>query len=296
MIRVNDFNLTAAEDVKPAGELTGDCRSGDVCRDTALVVDEQAGYDRRLARSLCSRGDVSLFLDVDGTLLDFAYRADEVLTPVGLGPTIARLERKLSGALALVSGRPIAELDRLFRPLRLRASGVHGAEMRFHPDEAAQIADDAAPLPAMLRTALDVGLSSFEGAFAEDKGFSVAVHYRATAAATCRLRAILEDLIASEPRLELEIINGHNVLELKTRGVSKGKAIAAFLDVPPFLGRTPIFVGDDETDKSGFATVAARGGVGFSVGVRRPGTSGVFENPRAVRQWLAAFAAGRQRE
>jgi trehalose 6-phosphate phosphatase len=168
--------------------------------------------------------------------------------------------------------------------------------MRFHPDKPARIADGVAPLPATLRTALDVALFDFDGAFVEDKGFSLAIHYRPTAATTGRLRAILEDLIADEPRSELEVMNGHNVLELKPRGADKGKAIAAFLDVPPFLGRTPIFVGDDETDESGFSIVADRGGIGLSVGVRRRGASGVFENPQAVRKWLAAFAVEGQRE
>ena len=260
------------------------------------MVGDQAGDCDRLALLVRSRRDFALFLDVDGTLLDFANRPGDVVTPVGLTAAIARIERALSGALALVSGRPIADIDRLFSPLRLRASGVHGAEMRFHPDETAQIADGVAPLPATVGAAVATALHGFEGAFAENKEFSIAVHYRSTAAATGRLRASLEDLIAGEPGAGLEIMKGRNVLELKARSFGKGRAIAAFLEVAPFLGRMPIFVGDDETDESGFAAVAARGGIGLSVGVRRPGASGVFENPQAVRNWLAAFAVEGQRE
>ena len=92
----------------------------------------------------------ALFLDVDGTLLDIAAAPDRVVVPDGLAATIARLERLLGGALAIVTGRTLADLDRLFFPLRTRAAGVHGAEMRFAPDEVAVEMPGAAPLPDSL--------------------------------------------------------------------------------------------------------------------------------------------------
>ena len=114
-----------------------------------------------------SDGPVSLFLDVDGTLLDLAERPDEVVMPAGLLATLAEVERKVEGALALVSGRAIDDLDRLFEPLRLRASGVHGAQMRFDPSEPAAPSRGAVELPASLWAALTRAVRKFPGAFAE---------------------------------------------------------------------------------------------------------------------------------
>src|SRR5271167_2801512 len=130
-----------------------------------------------------SDGPVALFLDVDGTLLDFAERPHEVVTPAGLVATLAKAERKLEGALALVSGRAIDDVDRLFEPLRLRASGVHGAEMRFNPGEPAKPLPAAKELPQSLSTALRRAVEACPGAFVENKRFSIAVHYRLALAA-----------------------------------------------------------------------------------------------------------------
>lgn len=120
----------------------------------------------------------ALFLDVDGTILDLAERPDDVVTPPGLVATLVRTEHKLAGALALISGRPIAELDRLFEPLRFRASGVHGAEMRFEPGGPSISARGARELPQSLWTDLTRVVATFPGALVENKRFSFAVHYR----------------------------------------------------------------------------------------------------------------------
>jgi trehalose 6-phosphate phosphatase len=232
----------------------------------------------------------ALFLDVDGTLLDLAARPDDVVMPPGLVATLRRAEHKLSGALALVSGRPIAELDRLFEPLRLRASGVHGAEMRVDPDAPMISAFGVRELPQSLWADLTRAVAAFPGAFVENKRFSFAVHYRLALASEQRLREAVIRLVDSS-QIPVEVMNAHYALELKAPGCDKGGAIAAFLSTPPFRGRTPVFVGDDKTDESGFAVVAARGGLAYSVGRRRPGAIGAFSEPRAVREWLAEFAA-----
>ena len=123
-------------------------------------------------------GPVALFLDVDGTLLDIADRPDRVVVPAGLVDALARAERRLDGALALVTGREIAEIDRLFRPLKLRAAVVHGAELRFDPDAAPTPFPGTAELPASLWNGLTEALREFPGTFAENKRYSFAVHYR----------------------------------------------------------------------------------------------------------------------
>ncbi len=234
-------------------------------------------------------GPLALFLDVDGTLLDLAARPDEVVTPAGIVTTLARADRKLAGSLALISGRPISDLDRLFEPLRLRASGVHGAEFRFEPDGPVTPTPAAIELPSTLWTALVREVAAFPGAFAENKRFSFVVHYRLAPAAERPLRQAVARLIASSP-IAIEALDARCAIEVKAPGHDKGRAIAAFLSQPAFRGRTPVFVGDDATDESGFIVAAAAGGRAYSVGKRRPGTIGVFAEPRAVRDWLAEFA------
>jgi trehalose 6-phosphate phosphatase len=235
-----------------------------------------------------TRGPSALFLDVDGTILDLAKRPDDVVTPPGLVKTLLRTERKLAGALALVSGRPIDELDRLFEPLSLRASGVHGAEMRFDPGGPIS-APGARELPRSLLTSLKRVVAAFPGAFVENKRFSFAVHYRLALEAERPLRDAVLRLVDSA-EIAVEVMNAHYTIELKAPGCDKGGAIAAFLSRPAFRGRTPIFVGDDLTDESGFAVVAARGGHAFSVGAWRPGAVATFPGPSAVRGWLAEYA------
>jgi trehalose 6-phosphate phosphatase len=236
---------------------------------------------------------MSLFLDVDGTLLDLAERPSEVTAPAGLVETLAKAERKLDGALALVSGRPIEELDRLFDPLRLRAAGVHGAEMRFEPYAPPVSSSGAKELPGSLWTALAEVLARFPGAFAENKRFSFAVHYRLATDIEAPLREAVMRLVEVESRIPIEVLNAHCAIELRAPGFDKGRAVEAFLAAPPFLGRTPIFVGDDTTDEAGFSVVSARGGFAYSVGERRPGAIGAFARPAEVREWLMAFAEGR---
>jgi trehalose 6-phosphate phosphatase len=235
-------------------------------------------------------GPVALFLDVDGTLLDFADRPSAVATPAGLVQTLQKAERKLGGALALISGRRIDELDHLFEPLRLRASGVHGAQFRFDPDEEPTAAAGAVELPDSLWPAVTDILADFPGVLAENKRYSIAVHYRVAPEAKAPLRERIMRLIEAAPWTAVQVMHAHRAFELKARGFDKGTAIAAFLATPAFRGRTPIFVGDDVTDESGFAVVAAHGGYAYSVGWRRPGAMAAFSSPSAVRDWLAAFA------
>jgi trehalose 6-phosphate phosphatase len=236
-----------------------------------------------------AEGPSALFLDVDGTILDLAERPDDVVTPPGLVTTLLRTERKLAGALALISGRPIEDLDRLFEPLRLRASGVHGAEMRFDPGGPPISALGARELPQSLLADLTQVVAAFPGAFVENKRFSFTVHYRLALEAARPLREAVMRLVDSA-KVAVDVMNAHYALELKAPGCDKGGAIAAFLSTPPFRDRTPIFVGDDATDESGFAVVAARGGYAFSVGARRPGAIATFPQPSAVRGWLAEYA------
>lgn len=234
--------------------------------------------------------DAALFLDVDGTLLDIAARPDGVVVPASLRHALEGLERRLGGAVALVSGRAIADLDGLFAPLHLRASGVHGAELRFDPTSDVRIAAEHL-LPEALTRSIRRLAAAYPGTLVEDKRFSVAVHYRADPAAGPLLCAAIEALL-SEPLGEgCRLLPGHMVFEVKRAGFDKGSAVDAFLERAPFTGRRPIFIGDDVTDLPGFDRAQAAGGFAYSVTTPRPQASGHFPDAGAVRRWLSEAAA-----
>jgi trehalose 6-phosphate phosphatase len=235
---------------------------------------------------------IALFLDVDGTLLDLAERPEAVTVPDGLVETVAGARDRAGGALALVSGRPIADIDRLFAPLRLSAAGVHGAELRLDPNSEPAPVPGIAEMPPALTNAVNDVLGEFPGTFVEDKRFSLAVHYRQAPDLGGPLRARLSDLVQPFRKTGIAMLDAHCAFELKSSGFDKGKAVEAFLSEPPFRERKPIFIGDDDTDEAGFAVVSARGGCAYSVGRRRPGVVATFANPSEVRGCLAAFAWG----
>ncbi len=251
---------------------------------------------RRAELSRCgetaARGAIALFLDVDGTLLDFAQRPDAVITPPGLVLSLAAAERKLGGALALVSGRPLVELDRIFAPLKLRASGVHGSQLRMDPEGPVSKLPEAAEMPETLWDEVAEVTREFPGTLAENKGFSYTVHFRLAPWSEKPLRTALAAIVANQPPNSVEIMDAHFAIELKRPGADKGLAIRSFLEAQPFYGRTPIFLGDDTTDESGFAFVASVGGFGYAVGELLRGAIGVFQRPVDVRDWLAGFAGG----
>jgi trehalose 6-phosphate phosphatase len=233
----------------------------------------------------------ALFLDVDGTLLDIAAVPDRVVVPDGLVATIARLERLLGGALAIVTGRTLADLDRLFFPLRTRAAGVHGAEMRFTPDGVVVETEGAERLPDTLWREFAAVTNAFPGALAENKRYSFTAHYRAAPSAAAPLRAALLGVIERRAAGRLELADTLQAYELKPSRVNKGEAVRRFLARPPFVGRRPMFVGDDTSDIPGFRSVADRQGFAFAVGVARPEVDHVFADPAMVRLWLERLAA-----
>lgn len=231
---------------------------------------------------------IALFLDVDGTLLDIAPRPEAVEVSASLLAALAGAKRALNGALALVSGRPIADLDRLFAPLRLAASGIHGAEQRCRPDGAVLSRVPTRRLGADSWHALGSVLQEFPGSYAEDKGVSFAVHYPDPGTDIARLQSALSALIErlAGPVGPLKLLAGRAVFEIALPGFDKGAAIKRFMAHAPFSGRRPVFMGDDEIDRAAFDAALALGGYAFSVGAELPGLSGAFAGPAAVRAWL----------
>jgi trehalose 6-phosphate phosphatase len=214
---------------------------------------------------------VGLFLDVDGTIIDFAPTPDSVKVSEGLIDSLASLDERLGGALAFVSGRPIEQLDTLFAPLKLRAPITTLSQNQL-PDG---VWDDLQQL-----------LAQFPGAFAENKRFSFAVHYRFANTSALEIRAALQSFIRGRTDVTLELSPGHLVYELKVPGFDKGGAIERFMNREPFAGRLPIFVADDAVDQPGVDKVAELGGVAYSVGVELLRVSGGFSRPKAVLAWL----------
>ncbi len=237
---------------------------------------------------------LALFLDVDGTLLDISQRPEDVVVPDGLGAMLESAWRALDGAMALVSGRSIADLDRLFDPLRLPAAGQHGAELRLEP-RGEVVAMPARPIDAPLRAAMAGLAREHPGVELEDKGMTLALHYRSAPGAGPSLARAVSALLAVEGQ-GLALCRGKMVFELRDARFTKSSAVEAFLRRPPFAGRLPVFIGDDITDEDGFAAVERHGGIAMPVGEARRGESlnghrrSTFAGPADVREWLATLA------
>ncbi|MBO3274358.1 trehalose-phosphatase [Pseudomonas schmalbachii] len=231
------------------------------------------------------RQPCSLFLDVDGTLLDIAESPDAVHVPRELCVALESLHRRLDGALALVSGRPVDSLDRLFAPLRLPSCGSHGAHWRVHAGEPLRHEAER-PLPAPVRQRLQALARAHPGVLVEDKGSSVALHYRQVPDAGPPLASALRELLGEPAGAGLRLLPGKMVYEVIAHSSDKAQAIRRYLDAPPFAGRRPLFIGDDVTDEPALAMMPALGGLALSVGHLLPGASASFADAASVRAAL----------
>jgi trehalose 6-phosphate phosphatase len=231
---------------------------------------------------------IALLLDADGTMIDIGPSPHEVHVSDDLRDSLARLLRLTGGALALVSGRPIGDLDALFAPLKLPAIGGHGAEMRVR---GAEIRRWATPLPGDLRRKLAEAASLDSGVVVEDKGYSLALHYRLAPRQAERLRKHIAASRAAFPGEATELLLGKAMFEVKRPGINKGGGVRELMRQAPFAGRVPIFIGDDVTDESVFAVLPELRGKGFSVGRYFEGQAGVFDSPDQVRRALRDLAA-----
>lgn len=234
-------------------------------------------------------GKVAILLDVDGTLLDIAPTPDAVHVPATLRKTLATLQQRTGGALALVSGRPLRSIDLLFAPLRLSAVGGHGAEIRTSPE--ATIEGRKRPLldPEIRKKLLAIG-SKVPGIIVEDKDYSVALHYRLVPDKQEAVEDALAVVYDELPPGSVEILHGKRVIEIKKAGFNKGTGLRDLMAHPPFAGRRPIFVGDDKTDEAAFAVVPEYDGLAISVGRQVSGVAEHFEAPSDVRRWLHDLA------
>src|ERR1700709_185408 len=230
----------------------------------------------------------AILLDIDGTLLELAPTPREVWVPPGLAKTLNRLHERTSGALALVSGRSLNDIDLIFAPEQFPGVGGHGAEMRVSADSES-VATHAPPLDKELKRRLAAIAKLSPGILLEDKGYSLALHYRLAPHAEKAIYAAVSLIRADLPNAPIEVLPGKCGCEIKHSGFDKASGVRELMNHEPFKGRQPIFIGDDVTDESQFAIMPDLNGLAFSVGRRAQGVAGHFDEPRDVREWLAHF-------
>jgi trehalose 6-phosphate phosphatase len=231
----------------------------------------------------------ALFLDFDGTLVDIVERPDEVAVEPSLPGVLTRLQERLGGALAIISGRPVAFLDGRFVPHEFDMAGLHGLEHRIagrlsmcDPDEHPALRDMVARLSTIV--------AAKEGVLIEDKGCSVAIHWR--------LAPHEKDFALATAHAAIEVLgndyrvqHGKAVAEILPSAAGKGKVIERFLHEAPYKGRRPIFIGDDLTDEHGFKTVNAHGGLSVRIGGGETIAKVRLGTPADLRHRLSAWAS-----
>ena len=231
----------------------------------------------------------ALFLDLDGTLLELEEEPDAVELSARLKKLLPRLPAATGGAVAFVSGRTIREIDRLLAPHRFALAGVHGNERRGNGLSSLPQGGDSDALDG-IRREMEAYRAANPGLIVEDKRIGVALHYRKRGDLEAAVLEFAARLEASLPQ-GYELLRGSKVIEVKPSAMNKGAAVRAFMQEPPFVERTPVFVGDDVTDEAAFEAVNALGGV--AVKVRAGATAAPWRLPNvdAVLSWLETLVA-----
>ena len=255
--------------------------------DEELPQEDETPETVPVPRSLVGHlNETAVLLDIDGTLLDFAPTPREVWVPPGLAKTLHRLLQRTNGALALVSGRSLNDIDLIFAPDTFPAVGGHGAEMRIDPDSEA-VAAHAPPMDKELKRRLAAIARLSPGILLEDKGYSLALHYRLAPHAEKAIYEAVSLIRADLPSAPIEVLPGKSVCEIKHSGFTKASGVLELMTREPFKGRRPFFIGDDVTDETVFAIMPDLDGLSFSVGRRAKGVAGHFDAPSDVREFLA---------
>jgi trehalose 6-phosphate phosphatase len=228
------------------------------------------------------------FLDVDGTLIDIAESPDAVNVDARLLALLKRLRLACGGALALVTGREVANLETLLGDFRTPISGQHGLERRTSTGTVRSHTERLAAKREISRR-LEPVLSRYPGLLLEDKGLTLALHYRQAPQLASYVHRLMRELVAGAAG-ELCLQTGKRVVEIKPVGFDKGTAISEFMAEAPFRGRKPIFLGDDTTDEHAFRAVNHMGGLSVKVGRGRTIACCRLRNVGAARAWLAGAA------
>lgn len=230
--------------------------------------------------------DWAWFFDIDGTLVEIAHSPEGIVVHDDIPPLISRLYFISDGAVALITGRAIADVDRVLPLHGMAIAGQHGLEIRSadgrmsaHPVRAESLNN--------VRAALVDAVARHRGLVAEYKGLSIALHYRNAPALASYAHRLMKKLRQAYVR-DFVIQKGKRVVELKPAGKDKGIAISELMNEAPFSGRIPVFVGDDATDEIGFRTVNRMGGHSIKIGPGRTSAKWRLKNVKALREWLSA--------
>jgi len=243
----------------------------------------------RLEQAPTLQGQCAFFLDIDGTLLDIADHPALIRVDGDLVRLLKALGRAADGALALISGRPITDIDRLLSDSAFCVAGQHGAERRdFSGTMHRHVVSRAALEEARRR--FRIMAAGHPALVLEDKGVNFALHFRSVPELSREAQDAVRGL-ARELGGEFEVQLGKMVVELRPTGKDKGVAISEFLAEAPFQGRTPVFVGDDLTDEIGFELINRAGGHSVKVGEGESAARWRLPDSAAVRAWLADFVA-----
>jgi trehalose 6-phosphate phosphatase len=252
------------------------------------VVAQHKNMKKGLSRAFADADRLALFIDIDGTLLGIAPTPDAVHVPPTLVQVLERLALGLDGAVALLTGRRIADADRLLSPLKLIAAGVHGTELRSQHGGAITMLARPVP-PEFVQAVNRIGAIS-PGILIEQKGAGVAVHYRNAPETTQLVIAELNHIVANDA-YDVTLRRGRKVIEALPRGFSKATALAWLAEQPPFKGRLPIMIGDDVGDESALQLAEKLGGLGLRVaGEHFSRAEADFEGADSVRAWLTELA------
>lgn len=231
--------------------------------------------------------DWAYFFDVDGTLADIASTPAAVRVSQELRRLLAGLYQATGGAVALISGRPIHDLDRLFPGVRMPVAGQHGVERR---NAAGVITRHDFPRERLERAhrRLAAIVARRPGLLLEHKGLSLALHYRRAPRIAGYAHRLIHSVLPLVGSRQFTVLTGKRVVELKPAGRDKGVAVREYMAEPPFRGRTAVFVGDDATDEYGFAVVNRMHGHSIKVGLGRTVAHWRLRDVRAVQKWLSA--------
>ena len=261
-------------------------------RDTTPIATETDTEPVTLPE-LPSLRELAILLDIDGTLIELAPTPRAIVVPEGLVATLNGLLQHTAGALALVSGRSLADIDWVFAPEKFPAVGGHGAEMRLSADmEAVDV--HAPAMEKELKRRLAAVAEIDPKILVEDKGYSLALHYRLAPHAEKTIYAEVARIRAELSSAPLQVLPGKSVLEIKHAGFTKATGVRELMSRVPFKGRRPLFIGDDVTDESVFDIMPDFAGFSFSVGREARAVSGHFGAPADVRAFLAQLLRGNQ--
>lgn len=242
---------------------------------------------KKLDKNALHPDSVAIFLDFDGTLADIAEDPAAVAVPRQTIDALARLEKLTGGAVAIVTGRPIAEIDHFLAPLNLPIAGVHGLERRGADGSLSSVPTDEEALESVAGS-LEEYRHDNEGIFLERKQGSIALHYRKRPELEAASRTAVHDAV--DGNTGLHILNGKMVIEVKAGKATKADALKAFLSEEPFQGRIPLFAGDDVTDEDAFVAIRDDRGISIKIGDGKTAAAYRADSTESFRSWLDSLA------